>query len=298
MFSSFNDRTVGYSLAFLSLLLLSFRSILVKFAYQENILLMDLFYLRFLFALPMLFLLAFFNNKKDFLIRIVDVRILLMTFLAGIFGYYLATLLDFYALELIPANISRVTLYIFPIFILLINSVIKKEVPNAKDIFTFIFAFLSIFLVMGGVDLSLLTINIQGVLFSLMAAFSYAIYIIINNSIGKKVGSSLFTFMAVFFSFMLISIHYFCFNDQRAVIDISSHGWMIIFAMSFFCTFLPLVLISEAITKVGLYNFSLFSNIGPALAVLVSFFTLYEIMTWQQLMGVVMVILILYKNSK
>lgn len=288
----------GYIFAFLALLSLSFRSALVKLAYQQNILTMDLFFLRFFFATPMLFLLAYYNNRDDFFIKVSDSKVLKMTFLAGIFGYYLATLMDFHALALIPANVSRIILYIFPIFVIFINALITKKVPDSKVVAIFFLAFISVFLVMGGVDLNILSVNATGAYFSLLAALSYAIYIVINNSVASKIGSSLFTFLAVFFSFLLINIHYFFFNDEKAVMDIAFNGWLIIITMSFFCTFLPLVLISEAISRIGLIKFSLFSNLGPFLAIAISFLSLGEVLTWQQFVGVSFVVIILFTLSK
>lgn len=288
----------GYIFAFLALLSLSFRSALVKLAYQQNILTMDLFFLRFFFAIPMLFLLAYYNNREDFFIKISDFKVLRMTFLAGIFGYYLATLMDFYALALIPANVSRIILYIFPIFVVIINALITKKSPDLRVVTVFFLALLAVFLVMGGVDLNIVTLNATGAYFSLLAALSYAIYIIINNSVANKIGSSLFTFLAVFFSFILINIHYFLFNDEKAVMDIAFNGWLIIITMSFFCTFLPLVLISEAISRIGLIKFSLFSNLGPFLAVTISFLSLGEVLTWQQFVGVSIVVIALFSLSK
>lgn len=289
---------IGFCYAFFALILLSSRSILVKYAYQENILIMDLFYLRFLFALPMLLIFAYYNNKGIFLAKIFDIDILKLTITAGIFGYYLATLLDFHALSLIDANISRVILYIFPIFVIIINSCITKKMPTYKNIVIFFVAFFAVFLTLGGLDINTVSFNIKGGVLSLLAAISYAVYVIINNKTSNRIGSSLFTFMAVFFSFVFISLHYFVFTQEKAIASISSQGWLIVVSMSLFCTFLPLILISESIIRIGLMNFSLFSNMGPVLAVIMSYIFLGEVISFQQAIGVFSVILILFVATK
>ena len=199
-----NDSLFGVSLVLLATLLLSFRSILVKLAYIEEVSVMDLFYYRFLFTLPLLLGFAFYKKKKDLFTAILNKKIAISCVLAGFFGYYLATLSDFHSLKLIDANINRIILYTFPAYVLILNSVVEKRIPGARDIFFFALVQIGLFFVLGGFNLSLTSANKTGAVLALLAAISYSIYIIINQQTGKKIGSILFTTYAVTFSFIFI----------------------------------------------------------------------------------------------
>ena len=153
-------------------------------------------------------------------------------------------------------------------------------------------------MLLGGYSLNIVKINLIGVLLALLATLSYSFYVIINGEVVKRIGSVLFTCYAVLFSFILINLHYWFANSQSAIAQISSKGWLIILTMSFFCTFLPLLLISEAIARLGLLRFSLINNLGPIFAVVISYFTLGEKMIVQQVVGVAMIVAVLFISKK
>ena len=248
----YNDSAFGIALVLLATLLLSVRSILVKLAYIENIAVIDLLYYRFLFTIPLLWAFTFYKKKKEFFTKLVDKKIAINCVLAGFFGYYLATLSDFHSLKLIDANVNRIIIYTFPIYVLLWNSILDKSLPSKKEGLSFLVVQISLYFILGGFDISISSSNKIGAGLALLAAISYSIYIIINQQIGKKIGSILFTTYAVTFSFIFINIHFFSFNDATLGTLISKKGYAIILTMAAFCTFIPLLLIAEGIKRIAL----------------------------------------------
>ncbi|MBT5827290.1 MAG: DMT family transporter [Alphaproteobacteria bacterium] len=296
-----NDSLFGASLVLLATLLLSFRSILVKLVYIEEVTVMDLFYYRFLFTLPLLLGFAFYKKKKELFTTILNKKIAISCILAGFFGYYLATLSDFHSLKLIDANINRIILYTFPAYVLILNSVVEKRLPGARDIFFFALVQIGLFFVLGGFNLSLTSTNKTGAVLALLAAISYSIYIIINQQTGKKIGSILFTTYAVTFSFIFINIHFFIVFNPEVSNAISNKGFIIIVIMAIFCTFMPLLLIAEGIKRIGASRFALLNTSGPVMTIFFCFIILGETMTYQQIIGSILIIGVLYiaeKNKK
>jgi len=277
--------------------LLSFRSILVKLAYGEGILVMDLLYYRFLLTVPLLILFAIAKKGKTTFTTIFHKKIFINCIFAGFFGYYLATLTDFYSLKLINANINRIIVYTFPIYVLFLNAFIHKKLPNKQDIILFLLIQIGLFFTLGGFGISLQKSDILGILLALAAAISYSVYIIINQQIAKKIGSVLFTTYAIIFSFIFINIH-FLFIDNNNISYISNKGIIIIITMSIFCTFLPLLLISEAIKKIGANRFALLNSSGPIITIFFCFLILEEIMTYQQVFGAITVLVIIFISEK
>ena len=293
-----NDSLLGIIFVLLATLLLSFRSILVKLAYIEEVAVMDLFYYRFLFTIPLLIGFAFYKKKKELFTAIINKRIAISCILAGFFGYYLATLSDFHSLKLIDANINRIILYTFPAYVLILNSVIEKKLPQARDIFFFALVQIGLFFVLGGFNLSLTSANKIGAILALLAAISYSVYIIINQQTGKKIGSILFTTYAVTFSFIFINIHFFTIFDPEVSNVISNKGFLIIVIMAIFCTFMPLLLIAEGIKRIGASRFALLNTCGPVMTIFFCYIILGETMTYQQIIGSILIIAVLYIAEK
>ncbi|NQY74377.1 MAG: EamA family transporter [Candidatus Margulisbacteria bacterium] len=211
----------------------------------------------------------------------------------------MATLLDFHSLKLIDANINRLIVYTFPVYVLLLNSIIEKRLPKYKDMIVFASVQIFLFFVLGGIDLSLTFTDKLGALLALLAAISYSIYIVINQQVGKKIGSVLFTTYAVLFSFVFINIHFFSvFKSENTLAFLSDKAFFIIVVMAIFCTFLPLLLISEGIKRIGAARFSIINASGPVVTILFAFVFLSETMTIQQMIGAVSVVGILYISEK
>ncbi|MDA9818268.1 DMT family transporter [Flavobacteriaceae bacterium] len=185
---------------------------------------------------------------------------------------------------------------------LIFNSIIEKKPPQGKDILCFSLVQIGLYFVLGGFNISLSSASNKGVILALLAAISYSIYIIINQQIGKKIGSVLFTTYAVTFSFIFINIHFFGFFESGIVSAISNKGYIIIIVMAIFCTFLPLLLIAEGIKRIGASKFALLNTVGPVMTIIFCFVILGETMSLQQIVGSVAIIGVLFfsemKNKK
>mgnify|MGYP005631111935 FL=1 len=293
-----NDSGLGILLILIATLLLSVRSILVKLAYIENVQVMDLFYLRFLFTIPLLIAFAYFKKGSELFYKIKTPRIFIGCFLAGFFGYYLATLADFHSLKLINANINRIILYSFPVYVIIWNCLIVKRLPSLNEIITFTFVQSCLIFVLGGFNVDLKGINIKGVILALIAAISYSIYIILNQQIGKKLGSILFTTYAVTISFIFINIHYFGSDHIINISKISFKGYCIIITMAIFCTFLPLLLISESIKRIGSIRFAMINTLGPVMTIILCYIIINETMSFIQIFASMLIIIILFLTEQ
>ena len=284
-----NSELQGFLLVLAATALLSFRSILVKLAYAENISVMNLFYYRFLITVPLLLSFSAYIKKKELIQAIKNKKIALSCIIAGFFGYYLATLLDFHSLTLMDASVNRLIVYTFPIYILVFNSLLKKTWPTLRECAHFLSIQVGLFLVLGNFSASQ-AISTKGAIFAFLAAISYSVYILINQEIGKKIGSILFTSYSVSSSFLFINIHYFSTLSTENLHAISMKGWGIILTMAIFCTCLPLVLISEGIKKIGAPRFSLINATGPIMTIFLCYVMLDERMSLIQLTGAAIII--------
>lgn len=264
------DNALGIVLVLAATLLISFKPILVKLAYIENVSVMNLFYYRFLFTLPLLLSFAFYKKRKELFTTILNKKIAIWCIAAGFFGYYLATLFDFQSLSLIDANINRLIVCTFPIYVLILNCIIQKKMATMKDIIVFSAVQIALFFVLGGVDISWTYADSLGGFFALLTAISYSVYIVINQQIGKQVGSVLFTTYALTFSFIFINLHYIITYSPENPIFLTQKAVIIIMLIAMFCTFLPLLLISEGIKRIGAARFAIINAAGPVMTILLA----------------------------
>lgn len=287
---------IGIIFIIISAFLFAIRSILVKFAYEYNISAVDLLYYRFLFTLPLIWSFALFYKKKQFFVKICDKEIFIYSFLAGIFGYYLATLFDFHSLELINVNINRVISHTFPIYVIVWNSILSRKYPKKSDIVNFILIEICLFLTLDVFSSDFNSMNKLGYFYAFLVAISYSIYYILNQKVGKKIGSVLFTTYSLSFSFVFVNIHFSIINDHQInITSIPNEGLLIIISMAFFCTFLPLLLVSEGIRRLGSNRSAIINSAGPVISIILAFFILGEVMSLHQIIGAIAVLLILYR---
>ena len=298
---SLRSENIAIIFILLSTILFAFRSILVKFAYQYNISITDLLYYRFLFTLPLIWSFAIFVKKGEFFTKICNREIAVNSLIAGFFGYYLATLFDFYSLELINVNINRVISHSFPIYVIFWNSIINKEWPKKSDIKNFIIIEICLLFIMDIFSSDLSKASKLGAFYAFLTAISYSIYYILNRKIGQRIGSILFTAYSLSFSFLFVNIHFFTIHNHEINIHlISKEALIIIICLAFFCTFLPLLLVSEAISRIGSNRSAIINSSGPAISIILSFIILGEVMSMMQLLAAFAVLFILYRieNSK
>lgn len=293
-----NDAILGVGLVVVATFLLAFRSILVKLAYSENVAVLDLLYYRFLIAVPILVLFAIYKKRRAVMSVLFEPGVLISCLLAGLFGYYLATLSDFHSLKLIDANVNRMIVYTYPIYVLVLNAIVERKWPSFRDIGVFGLVQIGLFFVLGGVGYSFHNLNKMGVLLALAAAVSYSIYIILNQQTGKKIGSILFTTYALVFSFIFITIHFFAGSSLESMSVLSPKSAMIIIIMALFCTVLPLLFISEGIARIGASRFSMINTSGPVMTLTLAYFILKETLSAQQIMGTIFILWILYQSEK
>lgn len=295
-----NSASRGILLVLVATLLLAIRSVLVKLAFLENVPVMTLFYYRFVFTVPLLIGFAYIQKRGEFLQRILEKRVFFGCVAAGFFGYYLATLMDFTSLSLIDASVNRLILYSFPIYVLVFSAVLERRWPAGRDVVIFGLVQVGLFFVVGGVEWTLGRDDWLGALLAWGAAVSYSVYILINQQLGKQIGSVLFTTYAVCFSFLFISGHFWLTPGANSVAltALSAKAIVIIMVMAVFCTFLPLLLISEGIKRIGATRFSLINSSGPMMTIGIAASVLGETLSVIQMIGGAAVVGLLYLSER
>lgn len=281
---------IGLGFAILGAALFSIRPILVKFAYQENIDSVTLLTLRMLFSAPFyIVLLAIFLRNSERRSQL-NSRIIFFTTIIGLMGYYVASLLDLYGLLYISAQLERLLLFTYPTFVVIFGALFfgKKITGNIVVALMFSYAGIAAIFIH---DLNHYGDNItKGAIFVGISTVVFAFYVLFGKNIITKIGSRMFTCIAMIAASIGIIVHFLITNDINDL-HTSNTVYLISFAIAIFCTIIPSFCISEAIARIGPDRTSITGTIGPVFTTVFAVSLLGEAFTTYHAIGMVLVII-------
>jgi len=199
------------------------------------------------------------------------------------------SILYYMCVELIPASIAIILLMQFIWMSVLVEFIIFREKPSRLQI-------LSVLLVLGGTALAAgvfnqeaFTLSIKGIAFGLLAAFAYAIFLIVNGRVGNS-------YPAVQKSALMLTgaciLVFTVFPPTFLFSGILAEGlWFWGILLSLFGTVLPPLFYAIGIPKVGIPLSSILSAVELPVAVGMSYFLLSESVTGLQWLGVIVILL-------
>lgn len=279
---------VGIGCVVISALALALKGILAKFIFAEGVDVATLLAIRYALTLPMIFGVALLLTGGPAGLKMAP-RDFGIAVLAGGIGYYIAGVLDFTALTMIDVSVERVLLFSFPIFVLLLDSLRRRRLPPRRQWTALILAEAGIVLVMGVADPDLFLANLEGGLWSIASAFAFAVYYMMNQALGPRLGSARMAMSAVVGATLGTGLHFLATTPlDRLATGWTAFGW--IAAMALFCSLIPFLLITEGIRRVGASRSALISTVGPVATLVLAWLLLDETMTWVQLAGAALVI--------
>ncbi|BDX07873.1 DMT family transporter [Planctobacterium marinum] len=287
------QRKIGILLAVLGTVLFSFKSIVIKLAYQYEIDAYQVIALRMLFSAPIyLIILAFLCWRKPIPLQTLNTN--KWTILAsGVLGYYLASLLDLKGLELISAQLERLILYTYPGFVMLFSWLVWRTMPGKNTIFALIATWLGIFTVLGvEIQNNMLDVLWGGTLV-LISAAAFGGYLILSKSGIAKLGSQQFTCFAMLVASICVGGHLSLIGD----VTISGLPWPVyghVLILALVCTVIPSLLIAAAISRIGPQQTSILGGLGPIMTALSAVYLLQEPFGLAHLLGTGLVMLGVY----
>lgn len=279
MITNLNKNVAGVVLVIIATIFFSLQGILVKLLYQEGFSGLEVLFMRALICTPVFALYAFIRMPKGTILSL-NKNILVTSVLIGVVGYYMGPIVDYTALTKIDVGVERMLFYIFPAFVMAINSILHKSLPSKIQVSAFCIIELGIYLVMGGFNTH---VNAVGAALAICAAFLFAIYIILNQHISRHIHHLPFLLLAFLGGMAAVSVHYFA--NFQTLPQISEKAYFLIAMLALFCTFLPLIALFEGIKCIGSNRAAFISAIGPVMATLLAYFILGEKLQSLQILG-------------
>jgi len=227
-------------------------------------------------------------------IRKLPLRDIAVSLGLGIFGFFLYQILTFSALARIPASMNAVLISVNVVFIAVLSFFILKEKITVTRI-------IGIALALGGAVLVTFNagfnfssgqagIDLVGVLFSLMAALSFAVYSVIGKKLLSTNDPLLIVTMALFAGAVLLAV---LTASTVGFSQIATSGWQTVLIM----VFLGLTMIGISyplwficLKRLPASHASIYIYLTPVFAVVLSLIILDERFSWLFWVGGVLII--------
>lgn len=288
------QKYVGYLQIILSGALFGFLGLFGKVAYSHGIFPGELLGLRFLISAILLGLILSLFKRDSFKMSFKNA---LISLALGILGYAVFSSCYFLALEGISASLTVLLLYTYPVIVAVGARIFFKEEIGKRGTLALLITSIGLVgLVWGEWSISGKIFLVYG----LLSAFFYAVYILISRKVLEEVsflGSSFYVQLGAGIALCLLNFSGFL----RPGIILAT-DFPLIFGMAIVCSLFPLTLFLAGLQKVSPSEASILSTTEPIFGVLIASVFLGERMGVVQIVGGVLVIagmiLIARKNKK
>ena len=255
----------------------------LQFLSTKTVWIQTVFCFRYLLAIPIIIVMMkmrgrTFSLKKKEILPVISMGIVMSVSSLALFESY----------NYIGAGIASTILFVYPILVAIIMALLFHERLGWLGSICIALAIGGIFMLYQTEDGT--TLNIKGVLFVLLSASSYAIYLVyVNHSILKDMATLKLTLYVLIFGLLV----YFSISNFGRELSTPSHWYMwfnllglavLPTAISFYCT-------TQAIMYIGSTPTAILGALEPLTAVLLGIVLLQEPITFRILTGMIMIIM-------
>ncbi|MFZ1344418.1 DMT family transporter [Thiothrix eikelboomii] len=269
--------------------LFALKSIFIKLAYAQGVDTVTLLTLRMLVAAPFyLAVLVWLIYKTQ--VTSPSQQDLLAILVLGALGYYVSSYFDMQGLNYISAQLERLMLYSYPIMTALLGWLLFHEAITRRLSLALVLTYSGVLLLytyeanLGGKNISL------GVLLVTLSALMFAVYLVYSKRVLNRVGSLLFTSLAMLSATVCVLIH-FALTHPLSALWVNSTAWFYAGLLGVFSTVLPSFMLTEALARIGAARTSMMGTTGPMITILLAVVLLGEPFGWAHLAGMLLVLM-------
>jgi drug/metabolite transporter (DMT)-like permease len=209
----------------------------------------------------------------------------------GLLGFYLSSYLDFIGLSYIPASLERLILFLYPTFVVLLSWLLFSTRLTTAQALSLLLSYSGVLLCVWDNlriegDPSSLAL---GVAFTLASALTYACYVVASARIVPRVGSMRFTSYASSVACGFSIAHFFVTHGAESLV-VPDVVYAYAFGMGTVSTVLPILLVAEALRRLGANQVALISTSGPIATLAMAALILGERISVLQMAGAALVI--------
>ena len=285
-----NAKYWGYALTAIGATLFSTKAIFIKLAFREEVNATLILAWRMIFAAPFFIIVgAWFVSRKIHAGEPMPSRkTLLMAAATGMIGYGASSYFDFKGLEYISAQLERLVLFTYPLFVIFIGALVYGEKITLYGIIACLMTYTGLAIVFG---LDVPTggwATVVGTLFVLACAVTFAINQLMAKNLIRTMGSGLFTPLSMIAGgISTYFIHLLSDGDFGA----SAHFLWLSFGCAIFATVLPIFCINAGLARISAQAVAMISTLSPLVTIALAVTILGEPFTLADAIGSSLVLL-------
>ena len=282
---------IGYLLVIVGSTLFASKAIFIKLAYVEHHDALLMLAWRMVFALPVFLAVGVreIAKRRRKAVRLPDLRHAAGAVLVGLVGYYLAMILDFTGLLYVTAQLERLALFTYPMFLIFIGaaffgmrltwgSIVAAAITYAGLAFVFLTD-----LTAGGSNITL------GTALVLSSAIAFAVYQLMAKRYISMMGSTLFTSLALSGAAVATLVHIFVTRGGIET-DVSAYYLSLAFGTGLLATVVPSFFVNAGMGRIGAASTAMVSNISPLITIYFAVVLLGEEFTLAHGIGTALVV--------
>ncbi len=282
---------IGYLLVAAGSALFSSKAIFIKLAYAERYDSLLILAWRMVFALPVFLAVGAVEvarrrrdggamPRRNAVLGAIGI---------GLIGYYLAMVLDFAGLLYVTAQLERLALFTYPIFLIFIGAAFFRMRLTASALVAALITYLGLAVVfvsdfsLGGENVALGTLLVLG------AAVSFAVYQLMAKRYIGEMGSTLFTSIALSAAAVTTLAHVFIVRGHLDT-SMSLHYFMLAAGLGILSTVLPSFFVNAGMGRIGAASTAIISNVSPLMTIYFAVVLLGEEFTLPHAIGTALVV--------
>jgi drug/metabolite transporter (DMT)-like permease len=284
------SRWWGYALAGVGAALFSTKAIFIKLAYRDDVDATLLVAWRMIFSTPIFIAVGLiaWKMQRNRGTALPLSRNVVGAAMIGALGYGLSAYLDFKGLEYISAQLERLVLFTYPLFVMFLGALFFGHKITRHGIFSCVVTYLGLAVVVG-LDLPSGGINTAiGTALVLGCAITFSLNQLYAKQLITVLGSVFYTTISMMAGgIAAVMIHVLVDGDFSA----STYFLWMAFGCAIFATVLPIFCINAGLARTSAQTVAMISTISPLVTIILAVVILDEPFTLVDAIGSSLVLL-------
>ena len=289
-------RRNGYLLAAAGAILFSAKAVLVKLAYGQGSVpeadAITLLALRMAFSLPFYVIIGITGWRAHVTQGrpLPSRRQVAKAVLVGFVGYYLSSYLDFAGLQYISAQLERLILMTYPVFVTLLGAAFFGGRLTFWGLAALFVSYSGIVFIFAAGATARGDSAVLGAALVFCASFTFALYQLTARPLVAGIGTRLFTSIAMLAACAGVMLHFLAANSLLQLASAPPRVLWLAAIMAIASTVLPSFMLSAALARVGPQAVSMIGTISPVATIVMAMAFLDEPFTAADAAGTALVI--------
>ncbi|HIZ86235.1 MAG TPA: DMT family transporter [Candidatus Coprenecus stercoravium] len=277
-----NTKTKGYILGSIAAATYGMNPLFALPLYKGGMNPESVLFFRYIFAIPILAVMIKARGRSFRVSRKETITLIAMGILVAI-----SSLTLFQSYNYMEAGIASTILFVYPIMVALIMSLVFKEKLTLMTGLCLVLALGGISMLYNGSDGT--TLSLTGTLLALASALTYAIYIVgINQTTLKNTATLTVTFYVLVFGVTLFIIRLL--TGIELITPDKWYLWLNILALAVFPTAISFLCTTSAIQYIGSTPTAILGALEPVTAIIFGICIFGERMTVRECTGIIMIL--------